>query len=183
MVKKHNFISHYDSIRPLFSLFFFGMILNFGDMNGRYHLPRSWVKPSGNLLVLFEEWGGEPNGISLAKRSTSSVCADVFEGQPTLKNWQMVGLGKFDHLQAKAHLWCPPGQKISKIKFASFGMPQGTCGSFKEGSCHAHKSYNAFEKVCLKGQICKSLTVVLDRCCDRATSAVVLKWRHPMILN
>lgn len=34
----------------------------------RYHLPRSWLKPKENLLVLFEEWGGDPTGISLVKR-------------------------------------------------------------------------------------------------------------------
>ena len=120
---------------------------NTNDIIVRYHVPRSWLNPSGNLLVVFEEWGGEPSGISLVKRTTGSVCSDIFEGQPALKNWQMVALGKFNHLQPKAHLWCPPGQKISKIKFASYGMPQGTCGSFREGNCHAHKSYDAFENV------------------------------------
>ncbi|XP_009599425.1 beta-galactosidase-like [Nicotiana tomentosiformis] len=34
-----------------------------------YHVPRSWLKPSGNLLVVFEEWGGDPTGISLVIRS------------------------------------------------------------------------------------------------------------------
>ncbi|KAH6828577.1 beta galactosidase 1 [Perilla frutescens var. hirtella] len=33
-----------------------------------YHVPRSWLKPSGNLLVVFEEWGGDPTKISLVKR-------------------------------------------------------------------------------------------------------------------
>ncbi|XP_011093727.1 beta-galactosidase [Sesamum indicum] len=35
-----------------------------------YHLPRSWLKSSGNLLVVFEEWGGDPTQISLVKRTT-----------------------------------------------------------------------------------------------------------------
>ncbi|KAF2285145.1 hypothetical protein GH714_038820 [Hevea brasiliensis] len=132
---------------------------NCGEPSQRwYHVPRSWVNPSGNLLVVFEEWGGDPSAISLVKRSTGSVCADIFEGQPSLKNWKMIALGKFDHLQPKAHLWCPSGQKISQIKFASYGMPQGTCGSFREGNCHAHKSYVAFEKKCVGKQSC-SLTV------------------------
>ncbi|WCJ42674.1 Beta-galactosidase [Euphorbia peplus] len=135
---------------------------NCGEPSQRwYHVPRSWVKPSGNLLVVLEEWGGDPNGITLVKRSTGSVCADVFEGQPALKNWQLISLGKFNHLQAKAHLWCPAGQKISKIRFASFGSPQGTCGSFREGTCHAHKSYNAFEKNCVGKQSC-SVTVASE---------------------
>uniref|UniRef100_A0A803MDG3 beta-galactosidase n=1 Tax=Chenopodium quinoa TaxID=63459 RepID=A0A803MDG3_CHEQI len=34
-----------------------------------YHVPRSWLKPSGNLLVVFEEMGGDPRGISLVKRT------------------------------------------------------------------------------------------------------------------
>uniref|UniRef100_A0A9I9DA76 Beta-galactosidase n=1 Tax=Cucumis melo TaxID=3656 RepID=A0A9I9DA76_CUCME len=36
-----------------------------------YHIPRAWLKSSGNMLVIFEEWGGNPEGISLVKRSIS----------------------------------------------------------------------------------------------------------------
>ncbi|CAK7352640.1 unnamed protein product [Dovyalis caffra] len=132
---------------------------NCGEPSQRwYHVPRSWLKPSGNLLVVFEEWGGDPNGISFVKRTTGSVCADVFEGQPTLKNWHVIASGKVNSLQPKAHLWCPPGQNISQIKFASYGMPQGTCGSFREGSCHAHQSYDALQRNCVGKQSC-SVTV------------------------
>lgn len=111
----------------------------------RYHIPRSWLNPSGNYLVVFEEWGGDPSGISLVKRTTASVCSDIYEGQPTLKNRQMLASGKIN--RPKAHLWCPPGLKISQIKFASYGLPLGTCGNYREGSCHAHRSYDAPEKV------------------------------------
>nr|GMD86287.1 beta-galactosidase-like [Ipomoea batatas] len=34
-----------------------------------YHVPRSWLKPSGNVLVVFEEWGGDPKGIKLNRRT------------------------------------------------------------------------------------------------------------------
>ena len=34
-----------------------------------YHVPRSWLKPSGNLLVVFEEWGGDPTWMTLVKRT------------------------------------------------------------------------------------------------------------------
>ncbi|RZB71805.1 Beta-galactosidase isoform B [Glycine soja] len=126
---------------------------NCGEPSQRwYHIPRSWLNPSGNYLVVFEEWGGDPTGISLVKRTTASVCADIFEGQPTLKNRQMLDSGKV--IRPKAHLWCPPGQKISKIKFASYGLPHGTCGNFREGSCHAHKSYDAPQKNCIGKQSC-----------------------------
>ncbi|CAI9773576.1 unnamed protein product [Fraxinus pennsylvanica] len=120
-----------------------------------YHVPRSWLRPTGNLLVIFEEWGGNPNGIFLAKRELASVCADIYEWQPTLVNWQMQASGKVNRpLRPKAHLSCAPGQKILSIKFASFGTPQGICGSFREGSCHAHHSYDVFEKYCIGQQSC-----------------------------
>ncbi|KAL6974535.1 hypothetical protein U1Q18_028720 [Sarracenia purpurea var. burkii] len=128
---------------------------NCGEASQRwYHVPRSWLKPSGNLLVVFEEWGGDPTGISLVRRTTGSVCADVYEGQPTLKNWHMLASGKVDKLQPKVHLGCARRQKISQIKFASYGLPQGTCGSYREGSCHAHKSYNALERNCIGQKSC-----------------------------
>lgn len=42
---------------------------DFCMVNYRYHIPRSWLKATGNLLVVFEQWGGDPKGISLAKRT------------------------------------------------------------------------------------------------------------------
>lgn len=118
--------------------------------NFRYHVPRSWLEPTGNLLVVFEELGGDPNGIFLVRRDIDSVCADIYEWQPNLISYQMQSSGKSTKpIRPKAHLSCGPGQKISSIKFASFGNPVGSCGNFHEGSCHAHKSYNAFEKVLL----------------------------------
>nr|BAE72074.1 pear beta-galactosidase2 [Pyrus communis] len=32
------------------------------------HIPRSWLTPTGNLLVVFEEWGGDPSWMSLVER-------------------------------------------------------------------------------------------------------------------
>jgi len=95
---------------------------------------------------VFEELGGDPNGIFLVRRDIDSVCADIYEWQPNLISYQMQTSGKAP-VRPKVHLSCSPGQKISSIKFASFGTPAGSCGNFHEGSCHAHKSYDAFERV------------------------------------
>ncbi|XP_051135831.1 beta-galactosidase-like isoform X2 [Andrographis paniculata] len=120
-----------------------------------YHVPRSWLYPTGNLLVIFEEWGGSPSGISLAKREVDTVCADIFEWQPTLVNWEMQSSGKVNKpLRPKAHLSCGSGQKISSIKFASFGTPGGVCGSFSQGGCHAFHSYDVFQRYCVGQQSC-----------------------------
>ncbi|CAH9079561.1 unnamed protein product [Cuscuta epithymum] len=34
-----------------------------------YHVPRSWLKQTDNLLVVFEEIGGDPSGIAVVKRT------------------------------------------------------------------------------------------------------------------
>ncbi|KAE8707112.1 Beta-galactosidase 5 [Hibiscus syriacus] len=89
-----------------------------------YHVPRSWLKPTQNLLVLFEELGGDPSKISLIE-----------------------SYGKTEEFhRPKVHLHCSPGQAISSIKFASFGTPLGACGSYQQGSCHAPASYAILEK-------------------------------------
>lgn len=99
-------------------------------------------------MVVFEEMSGAPNFISLMKKEISSICADINEWQPTLVNWHLKSSGRIDKpLRPKAHLWCAPGQKISSIKFASFGTPEGSCGNYKQGNCHAHNSYDIFQKV------------------------------------
>ncbi|KAJ9190323.1 hypothetical protein P3X46_001539 [Hevea brasiliensis] len=133
---------------------------NCGEASQRwYHVPRSWLNPTGNLLVVFEECGGDPNGISLVRRKVDSVCADIYEWQPTLMNYMMQASGKVNKpLRPKAHLACGPWQKISSIKFASFGTPEGACGNYREGSCHAFHSYDAFNRLCV-GQNWCSVTV------------------------
>ena len=114
----------------------------------RYHVPRSWLKPKGNLLDVFEELVGDPSGIVIVRREIDSVCADISEWQPSLRSYKMQASGKVNRaLRPKVHLSCGPGQKISSIKFASFGTPVGSCGNYQEGKCHAHKSYDAFQRV------------------------------------
>ncbi|KAK4429296.1 Beta-galactosidase 3 [Sesamum alatum] len=121
-----------------------------------YHVPRSWLQPTQNLIVLFEELGGDASKISLVKRTTASVCANAFEHRPSVANYQIhsTSASKMLH-QAKVHLRCAPGQSISAITFASFGTPTGTCGSFRLGNCHAQNSHSVIEKMCVGKESCK----------------------------
>ncbi|KAG8075440.1 hypothetical protein GUJ93_ZPchr0006g45255 [Zizania palustris] len=46
-------------------------LTNCGDITQRwYHVPRSWLNPSGNLLVILEEFGGDLSGVTLMTRTT-----------------------------------------------------------------------------------------------------------------
>lgn len=87
--------------------------------------------------------------VALVKRSVTSICADVSEYHPNIKNQQKIeSYGRTEEFhKPKVHLRCGSGQSISSIKFASFGTPLGTCGSFQQGTCHAPASYTILEKV------------------------------------
>lgn len=114
----------------------------------RYHVPRSWFKPSGNLLVIFEEKGGDPEKITFSRRKMSSICALIAEDYPSAdrKSLQEAG-SKNSNSKASVHLGCPQNAVISAVKFASFGTPTGKCGSYSEGECHDPNSISVVEKV------------------------------------
>lgn len=123
----------------------FGDLLTSKSFLSRYHVPRSWLQPTQNLIVLLEELGGDPSRITLVKRRTMNVCADAVEHHPMVANYQLESTQTMLH-QAKVHLRCGRGQSISSIKFASFGTPTGKCGSFRLGSCHEQNSQALIEK-------------------------------------
>ncbi|KAJ9674818.1 hypothetical protein PVL29_024006 [Vitis rotundifolia] len=110
------------------------------------------------FVIIFEELGGDASKIALMKRAVKSVCADANEHHPTLENWHTESPSESEELhQASVHLQCAPGQSISTIKFASFGTPSGTCGSFQKGTCHAPNSQAILEKNCIGQEKCSVL--------------------------
>ncbi|CAI8586587.1 unnamed protein product [Vicia faba] len=102
---------------------------------GGYHVPRSFLNDDMNTLVLFEEIGGNPQNVQFQTVTTGIICANVHEG-------------------AQLELSCQNGQVISQIQFASFGSPQGQCGSFKKGSWEATNSKSVVEASCIGKSNC-----------------------------
>ncbi|KAJ9178139.1 hypothetical protein P3X46_010048 [Hevea brasiliensis] len=120
-----------------------------------YHVPRSWVKSSGNTLVLFEEVGGDPTKIGFAIRKVGSLCSHVSESHPLpvdMWNTDSEALKKSGPILS---LECPhPNQVISSIKFASFGTPHGTCGTFSHGQCSSSSALSIVQKACVGSKSC-----------------------------
>jgi len=55
-----------------------------------------------------------------------------------------------------AVLECPAGETISTIGFASYGLPEGSCGGgFTRGDCHAETSVEVVERLCLGKRTCE----------------------------
>ncbi|XP_035541969.1 beta-galactosidase 16-like [Juglans regia] len=125
-----------------------------------YHVPRSFLKPKDNLLVLLEEENGNPFGISLDTISRKKVCGFVSDSNlPPANSWMRDNSSGIIY-QVKPHrrpalrLQCPPNSTISKILFASFGTPLGDCENHAIGSCHSSNSRTIIEKACLRKSKC-----------------------------
>ncbi|EXB60111.1 Beta-galactosidase 16 [Morus notabilis] len=129
-----------------------------------YNVPRSFLKPSGNLLILLEEENGNPLGISLDRVSTTRACVKVSESHlPPVTSWLVEKQGgvKKNNRQKNGRktppyvqLSCPRGRTISKILFASYGNPAGDCQSYAQGSCHASNSKTIVKQACLGKRSC-----------------------------
>ncbi|KAK6144403.1 hypothetical protein DH2020_021223 [Rehmannia glutinosa] len=120
-----------------------------------YHVPRSWLKPSANVLVLFEEMGGDPTQISFATRETKNICAHISEIHPIPLDMWTSDEETRKRAGPTMSLSCPfPNQVISGIKFASFGTPHGTCGSFGHGECSSEKALSIVQKACIGTRSC-----------------------------
>nr|GMD36354.1 beta-galactosidase 15-like [Ipomoea batatas] len=110
-------------------------VTNCGQPSQRwYHVPRSFLRKGKNQLVLFEEMGGRPQEVSVQTVVPGTICAKVQEGK-TLE------------------LSCQ-GRKMSKIKFASFGDPKGSCGSFERSDCDATNAMAVVQGACVGKEKC-----------------------------
>ncbi|XP_057975220.1 beta-galactosidase 16-like [Malania oleifera] len=121
-----------------------------------YHIPRSFLKPTGNLLVLLEEEANaSPLGISIDTISVPTVCGHVTDSHlPPLASWGAQSQNNKYGERPEIKLQCPSRRNISSILFASFGNPSGDCKSYAVGSCHLSNSKAIVEKACLGKTIC-----------------------------
>ncbi|KAK4780301.1 hypothetical protein SAY87_016407 [Trapa incisa] len=122
-----------------------------------YHVPRSWFKPSGNVLVILEEKGADPTKIKISKRKTETICSSVAEDYPSMdiESWITEGDVSSKEKGAEVHLKCPENTKINAVNFASFGNPAGSCGAYSLGSCHYPASMSVIVNVCLNKNECR----------------------------
>ncbi|XP_065036544.1 beta-galactosidase 11-like [Musa acuminata AAA Group] len=120
-----------------------------------YHVPRSLLKPKDNLMVVFEEHRGKPEGIVMMTVKRDNICtfvSELFPGQASSSLRESSKLGTVAHPEAR--LKCTGKKVIHSIAFASFGNPEGLCGNYSRGSCHAPQTKAVVEKACLGKKNC-----------------------------
>jgi len=126
-----------------------------------YHVPADWLLPTNNLIVLFEELGGDVTNVSLVQRNGGIVCGEVTVNSTA---------------DSAIDLKCPPDSYISKIDFASFGNPTGSCGSFELGSCNSQDTAAVVKTLCTGNSECNiaaSTLIFGDPCPDVAKMLAV----------
>ncbi|KAK1430987.1 hypothetical protein QVD17_14154 [Tagetes erecta] len=147
-----------------------------------YHVPREWLKPRENVLVLLEEIGGDPTQISFKTQELESLCSLVSESHPLpmeawTQNKATRKLKSESMRKPRILLECPnPSHVISSIKFASFGTPQGNCGNFSHGYCKSPNALSILQKACIGSRTCNvevSSTTFGDPCIGVAKSLAV----------
>lgn len=107
----------------------------------RYHIPRSFIKPSENLLVILEEENFTPEKVEILVVNRDTICSFITQYHPpNVKSWERKDKqfrAVVDDVKTGAHLRCPINKKMATIEFASFGDPSGVCGNYEHGKCHS----------------------------------------------
>ncbi|KAK3224359.1 hypothetical protein Dsin_011384 [Dipteronia sinensis] len=123
-----------------------------------YHIPRAFVKPRNNLLVLFEEMGGNIDGVEILITHRNTICSFIDENHPArVSKWK-----KEDRFiqtvvadaKKSATLMCADNKEIVKVDFASYGNPFGACGNYILGNCSAPNTMKIVEQYCLGKNRC-----------------------------
>ncbi|CAI9275733.1 unnamed protein product [Lactuca saligna] len=129
-----------------------------------YHIPRSFLKPKNNLLVVYEESGGTIDGVVINTVNRDIICSFMYEDYPpNIDIWKMEGgvlKTNIESPKPEAQLTCDPDKFIKEIQFASFGNPWGSCGTYIQGTCQSPNAKQVVKKACLGKNSCR---IPLDR--------------------
>ncbi|KAJ0040362.1 hypothetical protein Pint_28493 [Pistacia integerrima] len=113
-----------------------------------YHIPRAFLNPADNLLVIFEEIEGYIDGVQILTVNRNTICSYITENY--LDNVHTAA----DDAKRSATLSCPDSKPILDVEFASYGSPFGTCGNYFLGNCSLPVSRKFVEKQCLGKSRC-----------------------------
>ncbi|GAB2218059.1 hypothetical protein Droror1_Dr00001276 [Drosera rotundifolia] len=128
-----------------------------------YHIPRSFLKPKNNFLVIFDEAGGSIDTVEIRLANRDTICSFVGDNYaPYVKSWKRDNkeiMEVVEDPKPKARLECPNRKVITAVEHAGFGAPWGTCGLYKNDNCTMVVN-KVIEELCLGKRSCK---VPLDK--------------------
>ncbi|GMH17864.1 hypothetical protein Nepgr_019705 [Nepenthes gracilis] len=123
-----------------------------------YHIPRAFLKPKNNFLVIFDEAGGFIDTVEIRAANRDTICSFIGEHYPpSVGSWKLNKkeiMEVVDHPKKKAILQCHDKKVISVVQYAAFGSPWGVCGLFKHNNCTVLVN-KVVEELCLGKESCK----------------------------
>ncbi|KAG6496747.1 hypothetical protein ZIOFF_044619 [Zingiber officinale] len=149
-----------------------------------YHVPRSFLKPKGNLMVVLEEQGGKPEDIKVLLVKRDNICTVVSQNYPApIDSWSREDNGQIKMVgnnKAEANLKCAGDKKVIRsVVFASFGNPDGACGNFTVGNCHSTNVKKVVEQACLGKPSCalpvSAEVYGIDGGCPKSTNTLAVQ--------
>ncbi|KAE9586607.1 hypothetical protein Lal_00004747 [Lupinus albus] len=124
-----------------------------------YHIPRSYLNPKDNLLVILEEESANPSQVEILTVDRDVICSFITENHPPNVNSFASKDMKFhsimENVRPEATLKCSNFKKIVAVEFASYGNPSGFCGSFALGNCSMGGAKSIVEEECIGKYSCK----------------------------
>ncbi len=117
-------------------------------------VPGSVSYDSSSHGVTFQPTSALSGGVGYTvniSQSLTDVAGNAFAGA----SWNFTtGICATAEENASLTLTCPSGQVINDVKFASYGTPGGSCGSFTTGACNASNSASVVLDACKGMDIC-----------------------------
>ncbi|KAB2600428.1 hypothetical protein D8674_010699 [Pyrus ussuriensis x Pyrus communis] len=153
----------------------------------KYHIPRSFIKPTQNLPVVFEEEPANPKHMEILIVNRDTISSFITEYHPpNVNSWARkdnIFQPVFDVIKTSADIKCPKNKKVVAVEFASFGDPAGVCASFVLGKCNSTLTKDVVEQHCLGKTSCSVpidpnlfLKNIVDGCPDiKKTLAIQVK--------
>ncbi|KAL9417542.1 hypothetical protein AB3S75_040510 [Citrus x aurantiifolia] len=125
-----------------------------------YHIPRSYLKPTGNLMVILEEEEeARPEEIKFVVVDRDTICSYISDiHPPPVQSWgskNNVSEYTANNRKASAVLTCPDFKVITNVQFASYGDSIGICGGYQYGNCNAQATKEVVERFCLGKHTCQ----------------------------
>ena len=129
------------------------LTVNKRPSQSHYHIPRAFLKPKDNFLVIFDEAGGDIGTVEIQTVHRDVICSIISEDMTApVTDWEPKGNGialakGISKPQPRVVLKCPKGKIAKHVDFASFGNPYGVCGYYILGNCTSPNSVQIAEKV------------------------------------
>ncbi|KAE8667347.1 hypothetical protein F3Y22_tig00112411pilonHSYRG00033 [Hibiscus syriacus] len=110
----------------------------------------TWTKPDqGGAITWYKGHFDAPEGNNPVAITMNVSCPNSIRHHRGCSRTKAASSDLVNDLKPKAELKCLDQKVISRVEFASFGDPFGSCAAFVQGNCTAPATKQVVEKLCM----------------------------------